>query len=115
MIALLKIYKRNIQKDGNTSEAVGAQPYAIYNDGKLQELDESDLISIFPNTGKIFIAESYQPPQKEVFRFHELIEFKTYDVSRPSSCKYFLGKEVFNLKFLKSLILMKLLQKIDIK
>ncbi|WP_411738908.1 hypothetical protein [Peribacillus sp. S4] len=100
MIALLKIYKRNItQKDGNTSEIAGAQPYAIYNDGNLQELDESDLLSIFPNSGKIFVPEHYQPPQKEVFRFHELIESNTFDVSRPTSCKYFLGKEVFNLKF----------------
>jgi hypothetical protein len=99
MIALLKIYKRIIQKDGNTFEVAGAQPYAIYNDEKLQVLDESELLSIFPNTGKIFIAESYQSPQKEVFRFHELIEANTFDDARPGSCKYFLGKELFNLKF----------------
>ncbi|MBH0166754.1 hypothetical protein IHV12_17675 [Fictibacillus sp. 7GRE50] len=98
MIALVKIYKRTVQKDGYTIEAAGAKPYGIYDGRKLEVLNEDELYTIFPNTGKIFITDFYQPPLKEVFRFHELIESNTFDISRPTSCKYLLGKEIINYK-----------------
>lgn len=34
MIALVKIYKRIIQKEGHSSDATGAQPYALYSNGE---------------------------------------------------------------------------------
>lgn len=98
MIALLKIYKKTIQKDGNTYEVAGAQPYAIYKEGELQVLTESELLSTFANTGKVFVADSYTPPQQQAFCFYEVIESNTFDASRYNSCKYTLGKEILNLK-----------------
>ncbi|MEK3726608.1 hypothetical protein [Lysinibacillus sp. FSL W8-0953] len=97
MIALLKLYKKIIQRDGNTYEGAGAHPYAIYNNGILETLDEIERFQMFANTGRVFVTESYQLPQKEIFRLFELIESNSFDETRPSSMKYLLGKEIFNL------------------
>ena len=94
MIALLRVYKKLGQKDGNMHEVAGAQPYAIYNERGLRVLEENDLLSIFPNSGKIFVPESHLVPIKQVFRFHELMESNSFDDTKYSSSKYFIGKEV---------------------
>lgn len=94
MIALLKIYKKTIQRDGNTYDSVGAQPYAIYDNGVLKTVDENEKLQIFANTGRVFVMESYQPSQKEIFRLFELIESNNFDETRPNSMKYLLGKEI---------------------
>lgn len=98
MITLLKIYKKNIQRDGNTYDAAGAQPYAIYENGELHVLTETELLSTFANSGKVFVTDSFQPPKQQVYRLFEVNESTTFDESKYSSCKYTLGKEVLDIK-----------------
>lgn len=97
MIALVKIYKKPRNREGLVTEVAGAQPYAIYDDGVLKLPDEGELFEIFPNNGKIFVPESLQPPQKETFKLFELNESNSFDKARPTSMKYLLGKEIYNI------------------
>ena len=96
MIALMKIFKKIITKEGVTQEIAGAQPYAIYKDGILENLSQTDVIYNFPNNGKVFVTDYYNPPQKEFFKLFELNESNSYDESKPNSMKYSLGKEIYN-------------------
>lgn len=99
MIVLLKIYKKTILKAEYTKEATGAKPYAIYENENLHVLTEDELLSIFPNVGKIFISDTYSPPEKPIFRFFEVYESPTFDESIENSSRYTLGKEVTDIKY----------------
>lgn len=98
MIALLKIYKKNIQKDGIAYETAGARPYALYENGELHSLSEEEISTTFVNTGKVFVPSSLHLPQKEEFKFYEIVESSTFDELRFNSCKYTLGREILDLK-----------------
>ncbi|MGE6755529.1 hypothetical protein ACQKFO_19110 [Rossellomorea sp. NPDC071047] len=94
MIALLKFYKKNIQRDGNTFEAAGARPCAIYENGNIHPFTEDDIHSIFANTGKVFVPTYFQIPKDQDYQFYEVIESSTFDESKFNSCKYTLGREI---------------------
>lgn len=96
MIALIKIFKKQKIKDGTPVEITGAQPFAIYNNGILEILDEHELMRIFLNNGKVFVTDAFQLPQKETFRLFELNEMSNFDETRPTSMKYKLGKEIYD-------------------
>lgn len=96
MIALLKLFKKQKIKDGITVEVAGAQPFAIYNKGILEILDQQELMQIFLNNGKVFVTEAYQLPEKEIYRLFELSEMSNFDITRPTSMKYKLGKEIYD-------------------
>lgn len=99
MITLLKILKLTKIKDGNTYEVTRAQPYAIYNNGILEILEE-DLFKMFPNNGKIFVTESSQEFPKDSFGLFEINETKSFDETRSTSMKYQLGKRINNIQLL---------------
>lgn len=98
MIALLKIYKKTITKeDGTTFPASGAQPYAIYENGKMQFIYGAAIRDYFPNSGKIY-ANNHPIPQQDYYGIFELEEALLYNADLPYSSKYGIKNEVQDIK-----------------
>lgn len=89
MIALLKIYRKIVtnKEDGTTFLATGAQPYAIYENGEIQNIYGANIRDIFPNSGKIF-PNHYPLPENDFFGLFELEEATHYTPDLYSSAKY---------------------------
>lgn len=89
MIALLKIYKKIVtnKEDGTTFLATGAQPYAIYENGLMQNIYGANIRDIFPNSGKVF-PNNYPLPENDYFGLFELEEAVQYTSEHFSSSKY---------------------------
>lgn len=97
MIALLKLFKKQKVKEGVSIEVTRAQPFALYNNGILEVLDEEEINYHFPNNGKIFVPDSFQIPQKDTFSLFELSEMNNFDETRYTSMKYKVRREIYNI------------------
>lgn len=98
MIALLKVFKRTITKDEISSYVAGAYPYGIYENGELKYINEENLPIVFPNSGKIFVPNTYPFPQNECFKLCELVEATYFEDNNPKFAKYSLDKDYTNIE-----------------
>ena len=89
MIALLKIYKKiaTNKEDGTTFLVTGAQPYAIYENGIMQNIYGTNIRDTFPNSGKVF-TNNYPLPENDFFGLFELEEAVQYTSEHHLSSKY---------------------------
>ncbi len=97
MIALLKVFKRTVSKEDGVSNVAGAYPYGIYENGELKYIGENSVTLFFPNSGKIFVPNTYPYPQNECFKLCELVEATYFEDNNPKFAKYSLDKDVPNI------------------
>lgn len=72
---------------------------ALYQNGKLIELDKEKKKEIFPNTGSVFVPPNINVSNEKKYGLYKIYESHTYEPDKLSSLKYVLGSEVTDLLY----------------